>query len=45
MAPLYENTLGHVDSYELPEVATGESSVFTYSAQNLIWVHYTNINF
>ena len=26
----YRNTLGYVDSYELPKVATGESNVFLY---------------
>lgn len=26
----YKNTLGYVDSYELPMVATGESNVFLY---------------
>jgi hypothetical protein len=26
----YRNTLGYVDSFELPKVATGESNVFLY---------------
>jgi hypothetical protein len=26
----YRNTLGYIDSFELPKVATGESNVFLY---------------